>query len=337
MESIGTIYYIIPDLCKRNFRLKSAINALAHRKLFRYLKNSLFPTHKPVGGIKVMYQHCLILKELGYTVYPLLQGSYGGNFFGYQIDIKSISDIGFKLNANDIVVVTEFTPYLGLYFNHAKKIIFVQSIFLKENLLPTDIQKSYYDLGYDYIIACSKYCQLTVQNTMGIGSTTITNGIDTVKFIEKPGKRINGRVLAISRKNPRELEKIIAFLGKGFDIHVVDNLTQDELINEYQKADVFLATGYPEGFSLPPLEAMSCGCAVVGYTGGGANEFMKNESTALIADDGNYLALANQLKRILEDDKLKEFIRENGLKISRKYSLENMKQSLSDFYTSLTS
>ncbi|MBU1230079.1 MAG: glycosyltransferase family 1 protein [Proteobacteria bacterium] len=42
-----------------------------------------------------------------------------------------------------------------------------------------------------------------------------------------------------------------------------------------QSAHIFLATGFPEGFSLPPLEAMACGCLPVGYMGFGGSDYMR--------------------------------------------------------------
>lgn len=38
---------------------------------------------------------------------------------------------------------------------------------------------------------------------------------------------------------------------------------------------VFLATGFPEGCPLPPLEAMACGCLCVGFTGFGGWDYMR--------------------------------------------------------------
>jgi glycosyltransferase involved in cell wall biosynthesis len=41
-------------------------------------------------------------------------------------------------------------------------------------------------------------------------------------------------------------------------------------------AHIFLGTGFPEGFALPPLEAMAAGCVPVGFGGLGGFEYMRN-------------------------------------------------------------
>jgi len=38
---------------------------------------------------------------------------------------------------------------------------------------------------------------------------------------------------------------------------------------------LFMSTGFPEGFGLPPLEAMASGCVPVGFTGFGGWEYMR--------------------------------------------------------------
>ena len=38
-----------------------------------------------------------------------------------------------------------------------------------------------------------------------------------------------------------------------------------------------------EGFGLPPLEAMLCGCVVVGFDGGGGSAYLEHKHNALIS------------------------------------------------------
>lgn len=46
---------------------------------------------------------------------------------------------------------------------------------------------------------------------------------------------------------------------------------------------VFLASAFPEGFSLPPLEAMVCGCIPVGFTGLGGWDYMRQAGAGCVA------------------------------------------------------
>ena len=164
---------------------------------------------------------------------------------------------------------------------------------------------------------------------MGVTAEIINNGIDLEKFRLSNIPPIRNRVLCLPRKNKEDIDQIRSLIKtKEVEFIYADALTEEQLILEYQKADIFLATGYPEGFGLPPLEAMRCGCTVVGFTGGGASEYMIDGETALVAQDGDTLTAANQLDRLLQSDSLKESIRTAGMKIASRYSLENTKKTL---------
>ncbi len=51
--------------------------------------------------------------------------------------------------------------------------------------------------------------------------------------------------------------------------------TQENVGRMLRDAHIFLAVGFPEGFGLPPLEAMACGCLVAGFTGLGGWDYMR--------------------------------------------------------------
>ena len=55
----------------------------------------------------------------------------------------------------------------------------------------------------------------------------------------------------------------------------IDGLSRDGVAGALRDCHVFLATGFPEGCPLPPLEAMACGCLVAGFAGFGGFDFMR--------------------------------------------------------------
>src|SRR5207237_105687 len=63
---------------------------------------------------------------------------------------------------------------------------------------------------------------------------------------------------------------------------------QEQIANIYRRCDAWLSTSISEGFNLPPLEAMACGCpAVCGRTGrpleiieAGINGYLVNQGDA---------------------------------------------------------
>lgn len=332
---MARVFYLVPDLYRRlPFSPKRLLKHLIQKNALEYLRRCIFQVQKPTGGVKVIYQHCILLRELGIDAKPILMGKYHGNSFNFDVPTVRYEDIKDDIAAGDIIVATEFKPYQGLLFTTATKVLFLQNwIGLTRWLSSEDAGKSYIDIGYDRVITCSQYCSDYVSERMGIPVYTITNGIDLALFTPSHKKRVKNRILAMSRKNPQDLAAIQKVMEeKGFDIRVVDGLEQADLIKEYQAADIFVATGYPEGFSLPPLEAMACGAVVVGFTGGAASEYMIDDETALVCRDGDTDSLISKLLDILNDTDKKELIRATGYAKAQEYSLEKTKQKLKNFY-----
>ncbi len=88
-----------------------------------------------------------------------------------------------------------------------------------------------------------------------------------------------------------------------------------------RKMDIFVLPSYSEAFSNSLLEAMACGCAVVGSRVGGTPELTgSNEERGLLFPSGDADELANQLERLITDDMLR---RDLGIKAA-KFARENL-------------
>lgn len=61
----------------------------------------------------------------------------------------------------------------------------------------------------------------------------------------------------------------------------VHKVSQAEAADIFASCSLFLCTAFPEGFGLPPLEAMATGCVPVGFTGFGGWEYMRQAATLL--------------------------------------------------------
>jgi glycosyltransferase involved in cell wall biosynthesis len=334
---ITRIFYLIPDI-REKFNFRKFIRGVINLDL-SYIREILQGPNRPVGGIKMLYRHCGLLSSLGFCARPVLLGNFKITWFNYTARPVKIKKIGYKLNKDDIVVCPGTIPYEGLKFENAKKIIFIQNWINATSqrpwLRPQDMEKSYLELGYDKIITCGKY----VTNFLGVNkkgdSTIITNALDHSRFAYKPELKEENRILFLSRKNLGDTKKIIMRVKKKFHSAKfigINCLKEKEIIKQYQKADIFLATGYPEGFGLPPLEGMACGCAVVGFTGKGGDEYMIDGRTALVSRDGDTIDVAKKLVELLQNKELKETIRKNGYYKSKEYSIERMKKDLKNFY-----
>ncbi|MGI6220005.1 MAG: glycosyltransferase family 4 protein [Bacteroidaceae bacterium] len=82
----------------------------------------------------------------------------------------------------------------------------------------------------------------------------------------------------------------------------------------YNEAAIFLGTSHSEGWGLTVGEAMACGCAVVCTDNPGYLEMAEDGKTALVAPVADYVALANNILRLMKDDALRVRIAYEGNK-----------------------
>jgi glycosyltransferase involved in cell wall biosynthesis len=101
------------------------------------------------------------------------------------------------------------------------------------------------------------------------------------------------------------------------DIRRLGFVADDDLPNLYRAADVFVYPSLYEGFGMPPIEAMACGCPVISSTRGSLGEIV--EDAAAIVDPENVKEMAKQLGLLANDPNLRERLRAAGLAKSKKF------------------
>lgn len=81
---------------------------------------------------------------------------------------------------------------------------------------------------------------------------------------------------------------------------------QAELVDDiYNGHSVYLGASLQEGWGLPPMEAMACGCTFVGTDIGGFREFAVDGETALLGPPGDVAAMTRHLVRLTRDPALR--------------------------------
>jgi glycosyltransferase involved in cell wall biosynthesis len=100
-------------------------------------------------------------------------------------------------------------------------------------------------------------------------------------------------------------------LGLERDVVFLDYVHEDELPLLYNRADVFVFPSLYEGFGLPPLEAMACGCPVVAAGTSSLPEVLGDAGVLVSPDDEEEMAGA--ILQILTDEALRAELSERGL------------------------
>jgi glycosyltransferase involved in cell wall biosynthesis len=101
------------------------------------------------------------------------------------------------------------------------------------------------------------------------------------------------------------------------DIHGLGFLSQQDLPDWYRAAGAFVFPSLFEGFGLPPVEAMACGCPVLSSTSGALAETIGNAAAPLEPENIGQMQAA--LTRVATDEKWRVLLRATGLEHARAF------------------
>lgn len=141
----------------------------------------------------------------------------------------------------------------------------------------------------------------------------------------------NARLRLVGGANPRNFADIERIDGAG--IEWLGRIDDDELIRQYREADAFIYPSYYEGFGLPPLEAMACGCPVLLSDAASLPEVggPEAEGAVLYFDPFSEDAIANALTRFLDTPpETRSTMRQRALARAARFSWEQIAASVAD-------
>jgi len=128
--------------------------------------------------------------------------------------------------------------------------------------------------------------------------------------IENP----DAHLVVIGRlKEDSTVPALIEQLGLTGAVEFVSGVTDERIVELYAEAEVAVVPSLYEGFSLPAIEAMSCGVPVVATTGGALPEVVGPDGeSARTVTPGDPSALAAAIKDLLDDPAERVRIGESG-------------------------
>lgn len=92
-----------------------------------------------------------------------------------------------------------------------------------------------------------------------------------------------------------------------------------ELAAAYRSSLMFVSCSHEEGFGLTPLEAMSCGTAVVTTDSGGVRAFARDGENCLLVPVGDVARIGAAMERLLDDESLRARLVAGGLRTAEEF------------------
>lgn len=206
------------------------------------------------------------------------------------------------------------------------------------------------------ITVISESTKRELQSHLKIESSQIEIIPDCVSPEFEPHQKIFNaqypRILQIGTKSNKNIERIAAALeglpcclvvigqlstrqatvlnNHGIDVENHIGISGDELIKQYQKADLLMFASLYEGFGLPILESNAVGRPVIT-----SNLYSMPEvggDAACYVDPFDTTCIRSAVEKILEDSKYRDQLIENGFRNVERFRAENVATKYADLY-----
>lgn len=209
--------------------------------------------------------------------------------------------------------------------------LLANSYFSHENILRQYGKNAYVSyIGVDN----KKFVLLNLKRdnyVLSVGTCIPPKGYDfIIRSISKIPKDIRPELVIVGNSSDELWVEYLKNLAQenGVDMDILTMISDDELINLYNKAKMVVYAPYLEPFGYIPLEAMACGTPVVGIKEGGVRETVLHNKTGLLTqrDEKDF---ADAVIRLLKDDELWNRMSATGIKyIESAWTLEKAGERL---------
>jgi mannosyltransferase len=173
------------------------------------------------------------------------------------------------------------------------------------------------------------------QYILFIGSRKVKHknfNIALMAFYESCLSKLGYSMICIGSKFSDLEEQLIASLGLTNQMFVIENATDDELKYLYQNAFALLYPSLYEGFGIPPLEAMSCGCPVVASNRSSLPEVVGD--SGILIDPYEVMSISHALEKLLDEQVRNNYI-VKGLARAKLFSWDEVVKKHIQIYQSL--
>lgn len=333
---------------RRWVRKSATATALKHRRLPRVTvdgDSSSQPTvyyvapswNEPSGGIRMIYRHVDALNRIGYQAMVLHNTpGFRCTWFSNQTAVVAAKHV--QIQPNDVLVIPEFYgPTLDTLPSAARKMIFNQGAYHTFDMIPMGTPVYANIPNLIGILAVSENNESLLNYIFPeVPVWKCRPVVDSNLFYPPDGPK-ERRYAYIPSRRPEERHQLLHILRERsvqLEPLEIDGLPESDVANELRRCAVFLSFSERDGFGLPPAEAMACGCYVVGYTGGGGEEFFRPEFSRPVS---NLLEFAQCIEAAASIPL--EELRDLGLAASNfileKYSPREMERDLRSVFKGL--
>lgn len=327
------------------------------KKLTRKLRIAYIMSHTRVcGGAKIILEHTNQLIDRGHEVFIIcrdvkpdwkeIKAEYIQAHQQISL-VQSIPDV-------DIIVCTVADQVPECYLlGNAPVILFEQGdIYIYEFDKISQSSKKFYQEIWNLpipVVGVSKVLMDTLEKNFGCKGKILHNALNNeyfYPFTTKKKQHDKLKVLFVGQENNtfkgisiiREALKTVRETGREFnevwvtqtkpesrfDGELVINPSQEQLGETYRLSDIFISGSYYESFPLPPLEAMTCGCAVISTDNEGVKEYGIDGVNCILGKIGDSESLAACLIDLIDNEEKRRNLIKEGYVTAEKFKWDKI-------------
>ena len=261
---------------------------------------------RPSGGIRKLYRTVDILNDAGLRA-AIVHKRPGFRCKWFEHRTRVVSSDGTIIHEHDVIVVPEiYGRAICDLPPGVRQVIFNQNVYVMlDSLIREPLGAAAYkdNPNLSAVLAVSEHNAAAIEYVFpGVPVRHVRPGLDPALYYT-PITSKRRRIAYMPRRRATEAAEVLGLLKlrgilSGWEVIAIDRQTETEVADLLRTSQIFLSFSEREGLGLPPLEALACGCLVVGYHGFGGREFFQ-EPFAIAVEDGDAVAFVKAVEDIV--------------------------------------
>jgi len=232
---------------------------------------------RPMGGVRMLYRHVDILNANGFDA-AIVHSAPGFRIDWFEHSTR-VLHMPIRLNEQDIAVFAEVGGLkIAEWAAGHRKVIFNQNAYYTFMRYPLEggVKTPYLHPEVVGAIVVSEDSRKYLQHVFpNLSIHRIRYSIDPKLYFPQEKKR---QICFMPRKNVEDAKQVLYILRyrkklAGWTIRPIDSVSEARAAEIIRESVIFMSFGHPEGFGLPPAEAMAAEAIVIGYDGRGGAEY----------------------------------------------------------------
>lgn len=322
------------------------------------------------GGTKIIFEHVNHLTRLNQRA-TIVSHFEKPTWFTIHSDVNYITvpfekELALGIPTCDVIVATYWREIYECIAREIAPVVYFEQgdyhLFAWEDVSQREkdyIYKQFQLVPFIYTV--SKGASEQIKIIFGRDSTIINNAIDhTVFYHDSVDSRDEKRDFTLmmigSERNEfkgiKDIQQAISLLSKWGYRHKLVWVTPDEPIHPVgsvfvnpkqsqigsllRRSDLFVCASLYESFSLPVLEAMASGCAVITTNNKGVAEYAVDGKNCLMTAMNNPQSIAENIVKAFENDTLRNKLISEGLKTASRYTWDHIISQIIEYYQKIS-